>query len=253
MKIKHINFLCGLPKSGSSLIATILNQHPAVYASPDSALLDGISSMRNTFLNSNPVRNGLRIGSYQKTLWTIPQIFYQDIEKDIIFDRNLYWSTPENYQIATKISTYSRFIICYRPILEVLASFVSESKNEPNFYLNEKLDSSNFFAKNHLSRNDAMAEYLMNECDLISKAILGLDYAKKNEKENIFKFVSYNDLIKEPQKTIKDIFNFMNIESVEIQTKNIIPEIEKEFIKPEDLFSNFILNKYNDALASIGL
>jgi hypothetical protein len=273
MKLKHLNFLCGLPRSGSTLLATLLNQHPEIYASPHSALLDGLYSIRETFIHSESVNYGLRLSAYQKTLWTVPQIFYQDIEKDIIFDKQFCWSTKENYELAEKISTYPRFVLCYRPILEVLASFVAKSVDNPDFYLNKELESKNFYAKNYLSKNDALAEYLMTGHELISKSILGLAYAKQNEKEGNFKFVAYDDLVSDPQKVMCDIFDFMKVESIDIKTERIEnvfhyhdavalgvegfhwirPEIKKESTKPEDLFSDFILNKYANALAPIGL
>lgn len=268
-----MNFLGGLPRSGSTLLATLLNQHPKIYASPHSALLDGLTVLYENFVNSSSVRYGLQMGACQKTLWTLPQQFYQDIEKDIIVDKQFAWSTKENYELATKISTYPRFILTHRPVLEVLASFVIKSVDNPNYYLNKELESKNFYAKNYLNKNDAMAEYLMTGHELISKSILGLAYAKQNEKQGNFKFVAYDDLVNDPQKVMKDIFDFMKVEPIEIKTKSIEnvflykdsnalgvegfhwirPEIKKESTKPEDLFSDYILQKYANALSPIGL
>jgi len=203
----------------------------------------------------------------------MPQHFYQDIEKDIIFDKQFAWSTKENYELATKISTYPRFILCYRPVLEVLASFVSKAVSSPDFYLNHQLESANFYAKSYLNKNDAMAEFMMTQHELLPKAILGLSYAKQNENQGNFKFVSYDELVSNPQEVMSNIFDFMKIEPVEIKVKDVEnvfvykdsyvlgvenfhlvrPEIKKESTKPEELFSDFILNKYNNALAPLGL
>jgi hypothetical protein len=273
MKMKHINFLGGLPRSGSTLLATLLNQHPQIYASPHSVLLDGLTVLRETFINSEPVSYGLQIGACQKTLWTLPQLFYQDIEKDIIVDKQFAWSTKGNYELATKISTYPRFILTYRPVLEVLASFVAKSVDNPKFYLNKELESKNFHLKDYLSKNDVLAEYLMTGHEAIQKSILALAYAKQNEKQGNFKFVAYDDLVNNPQEVMNGIFEFMTVEPIEIKTKSIEnffsyrdstalgvdnfhwvrPEIKKESPKPEDLFSNYILQKYANALSPIGL
>ena len=271
--MKHINFLCGLPRSGSLLVATLLNQHPEIYASPQSALLDGLSSMRETFINSDSVRFQLRLSAYQETLWTTPQIFYGNIQKDIIFDKQFHWSTPENYDLALKISVNPRFIVCYRPILEVLTSFVSKSVNNPKYYLNKELEASDFYPKHYLSKNDALAEYLMTEHKLISESLLGLAHAKKNEGLEQFKFISYDDLTADPKKEMLEVFNFLGLEPIEVQTERIEDifrykdsdilgvdyfhkvrqTIKKESPKPEDYFSDFILDKYANALAPIGL
>jgi sulfotransferase len=273
MKLKHINFLCGLPRSGSTLLATLLNQHPKIYASPHSALLDGLWSMRQAFINSESVRWQLRLSAYQETLWTTPQTFYSGIDKEIIFDKQFCWSTPENYDLALKISVNPRFIVCYRPILDVLASFVSKSIDNPGYYLNKKLEASDFYAKNYLSKNDGLAEYLMYGNNLISKSILGLAHAKKKEDSGMFKFVAYDELVSNPEKEMLGIFDFLGLEPINVKTKNIVdifkykdgnhlgvddfhkvrPTIKKQSPKPEDLFSDFILNKYANALAPIGL
>jgi hypothetical protein len=273
MKIKHMNFLGGLPRSGSTLLATLLNQHPKIYASPHSALLGGLTALYDSFANSESVSYSVQVGACQKTIWTLPQHFYADIEKDIIVDKQFVWSTKENYELATKISPYPRFILCYRPVLEVLASFVAKSVDNPNFYLNKELESKNFYAKNYLDKNDALAEYLMTGHELISKALLGLAFAKQNENLGQFKFVAYDDLVDNPQKVMSDIFDFMKVEPAEIKidgVENVFryhdsialgvedfhivrPKIKKESPKPEDLFSDYILSKYNNALAPIGL
>ena len=273
MKMKHINFLCGLPRSGSNLVATLLNQHPKVYASPHSALLDGLWSMREAFMNSESVRWQMRLSAYQETLWTTPQTFYSGIEKEIIFDKQFCWSIPDYHALAMKISINPRFIVCYRPILEVLASFVSKSIDNPDYYLNKELEVSNFYSKAYLSKNDAMAEYLMCKHDLIPKSILGLAHAKKNEDSGMFRFLAYDDLVNNPEKEMLGIFDFLMLEPIDIHTKDISdifryksgnhlgvdnfheirPTIKKESPKPEDLFSDFILNKYANALAPIGL
>ena len=273
MNIKNINFLCGLPRSGSTLLATLLNQHPKIYASPHSALLDGLSSMYSTFINSEPVKMQLRTAFYQQALWSMPQNFYSTVEEDIVFDKQFAWSTPDNMHLALKISTNPRFIVCYRPILEVLASFVSKSIDNPDCYLNKELESAVFFPKNYLSKNDALAEYLMHEHELIPKSMFALAHAKKNEDSGMFRFVSYNDLVANPRQEISSIFDFLGLEPFEPETENmepifylngfssigikgfheVRPSIKKESPKPEDLFSDFILNKYANALAPMGL
>ena len=273
MKFKHINGLGGLPRSGSTLLATLLNQHPEIYASPHSPLLEGLWALRDTFVNAESIKYGLRTSAAQKTLWTMPQHYYQDVEKEIIFDKQFVWTTPDNYEMATKISAFPRFVLTYRPILEVLASFVSKSIDNPDYYLTKELESKDFWPKHYLSKNDAMAEYLMTGHGLIPMSILSLAYAKQNESKNQFKFVAYDELVNNPQKVMQEIFIFMQVEPVEIKVSNIenvfryldaVPlgvedfhwvrsEITKESPKPEDLFSDFILNKYNNALAPIGL
>lgn len=273
MNIKEIYFLSGLPRSGSTLLATLLNQHSKIYASPHSGLRSGLKDLRNSFVNSETVKFQLGLSTYQKTLWTLPQVLYSDIPKDIIIDKNFGWATPESYHLAINISVNPKFIICYRPVLEVLTSFVSRSVDNPKYYLHRELEESKFYAKDYLNKNDAMAEYLMGETSLIQGAILGIAHAKKNEHLGLFHFVSYDDLTSHPKKEISKIYDFLGVEQEEVQTENIQDifqykdvnyfgtdgfhtvrsSIKKESPRPEDYFSDFILQKYKNALSPVGL
>jgi hypothetical protein len=273
MNMKNINFLCGLPRSGSTLMATLLNQHPQIYASPHSGLLGGLYDLYQSFTSSESVQWQLRTAFYQQALWTMPQNFYSTVKENIVFDKQFLWSVPDNMHLALKISINPKFIVCYRPILEVLASFVAKSIDNPNYYLNKELESSDFYPKIYLKKNDALAEYLMYGNNLISRSILGLAHAKKNEDSGMIKFVNYNDLVENPVKEMSSIFNFIGLEPIDIKTNNmekvfeyvdsssigiegfhyVRPDIKKESTKPEDLFSDFILNKYKNALEPIGL
>lgn len=44
--MRHLHFLSGLPRSGSTLLADILAQNPAVHAGMSSPLLGLVSSQR---------------------------------------------------------------------------------------------------------------------------------------------------------------------------------------------------------------
>ena len=264
--------MSGLPRSGSTLLVNLLNQHPCVYASPHSNLLDGLWALDQTFAISEAINYQLRVNAYKNIVKNLPQVFYADINKEIIIDKQFTWTTPANYDLALKISESPRFIVCYRPILEVLASFVTKAIKNSNFFLNQDLDNSIFYPKLYLSRNDALAEFLMQRHGLIEKSLLGLAHAKQREASGEFKFISYDALVKDPRNVLSSLFEFLMIEPYNVKIKDlknifqytdsnvvgiedfhqIRPQIKKESTKPEDLFSDFILSKYNNALAPIG-
>jgi hypothetical protein len=273
MTIKRLNYLGGLPRSGSTLIATLLNQHPEVYASPHSVLLESVLNLRSTFIESESISYGVQLSQSQETLWSFPQLFYRQISKPIVVDKQFCWTNPDNYELALKLTPNPRFIVSYRPILEVLTSFVSKAVKNPDFYLNKNLDDTDFSLKNYLTRNDAMAEYLMLAHPLIYQSMIGLANAKKHESSGMIHFIHYDNLVKDPQKEMSSIFKFMGIEDAEIKTENLadifrykdkVPmgiedfhhvrcTIKKESPKPEDYFSEYILKKYENALSPFGL
>lgn len=275
MKFRQFAFLTGLPRSGSLLLATLLNQNEKICASGESALLESTSMLRNSLMNSAQAKFGLKPHWLQQTLWTYPHYFYQHVEDniDIIVDRNPTWSTPENYELANKFAIAPRFIVLYRPILDVLTSFVDVAQKNKDFYLNKALDSSDFYPKHYLERNDALAEYLMTRIDLLPENILGLEYAKKKQNDGLFCFITYDDLVSDTQNQMDKVFDFLKTESIKLELDNlgdlfrykdsiylgvsgfnrVRPTISKHVRHPEDYFSDYILEKYSNALTRIGL
>ena len=46
---KRIYFLAGLPRSGSTLLANILAQHPQIHVTPTSGVVDMLVQVRNSW------------------------------------------------------------------------------------------------------------------------------------------------------------------------------------------------------------
>ena len=140
--------------------------------------------------------------------------YYSDWKANIIIDRSA-WGTPMNLFILKEIFENLKFIILYRPVLECLASFVKLVK--PN-------DIQNY------------CDQLMSEEGIIGKNLWSIkNIINSKEKYHV---VHYNNLILNPEKEIKDIFNFLNIKYQKLKLKNI-----------EQLNINKI--KYNDKIIGI--
>ena len=54
--MKTFYFLAGLPRSGSTVLASILNQNPEVYVTPTSPMLDLLVKNQDTFWELPPVK-----------------------------------------------------------------------------------------------------------------------------------------------------------------------------------------------------
>lgn len=271
MNLRTINFLAGLPRSGSTLLTVLLNQHPDIYASPHSSLLDGLWACRKAFIESEAVEMQLRVSAYQRTILNIPQIFYDDIEPSkTIIDKQFSWATPDNYELASQIGIPTRFIMMYRPILEILASFVESNNKSEHKWLERDLEKISFYPKNYLEKNDLLAEYIYQ--DKLGMPLVSLLNAKRKEENGEFVFVSYEQLTTDTQETMDLIFDFLQLAPYKVKLDDlqnqhryqdwqkygyvgfheVRPQIEKVSTKPEDLFSDFILNKYKDCLVPFG-
>jgi sulfotransferase len=93
---KTYHFLAGLPRSGNTLLSSILNQNSTIYSTPLSPLAGLMWDYRGIY-NTEPIsrneENKLRANTF---LSSFIDNFYKDIEKPIIIDREKMWGTPAN-------------------------------------------------------------------------------------------------------------------------------------------------------------
>jgi hypothetical protein len=69
--MKNLMFLSGLPRTGSTLLTSLLNQHPEIYASGSSPLSDLIFKTDITLQELDKVYNFLDIKSHTNTFYNI--------------------------------------------------------------------------------------------------------------------------------------------------------------------------------------
>lgn len=133
-------FLAGLPRSGSSLLANLLGQHPKLHVSPTSGVIDMMVWVRNNWLSNDAFRaqgadevqdcirdmlRGMLFGYYSR--WT------PDGGNVTVVDRNRAW--PAYIEMMEDILGRKITIICtVRDILEVFASFERLRMGNPLTY-----------------------------------------------------------------------------------------------------------------------
>lgn len=243
-KNKNFYFCCSLPRSGNTLLGSLLNNSNEVRLSPNSVLpfvFENLSNLKHieTFKNF-PYHIG--VDNIAKNIFNL---YYQYINVPNIID-NGPWGTPFNLSIIRQLFNKRKFIVITRPVLECLASFIKIEK-----------------VKNVEKRCD---ELMLKEGRL-GKAIWSIQNLKK-EKEN-YMSLTYDEIINNTETSINKIFNFLNIDEEFVNNKNIkqyslddvtyddtclngnlhklrIDKIEKVKYKAEDYLPSNTINKYKD-------
>lgn len=211
--MKQFYFLCGLPRAGNTLLASLINQNKNVTITANSILADILFDIYKLY-NHEIFLNFPDKKSLQNVSKNVFNNYYSDWKANIIIDRST-WGTPMNLFILKEIFKNLKFIILYRPVLECLASFVKLVKPD---------DIQNY------------CDQIMSEEGIIGKNLWSIKNII-NSKEK-YQIVHYDNLILNPEKEIKNIFNFLNIKYQKLKLKNI-----KQF-KINDI-------KYNDKIIGI--
>jgi sulfotransferase len=263
--MKKIHFMSGLPRSGSTLLTSILNQHPKIYSSHQTDLINIINKIKLEYPDYESVMAGTRVNSCNQIIEGIGQLFYSDIDKEIIIDKNRGWSTLHNIKLAGLFSNPVKIIFPYRKPIEILASFISLAEKNPNNFIDKNMIAEDFLPYYYMPRNDARCEWLMQNRNQISFGLFGLRLAQSKEYKDNIHIVEYDKLCKNPQEEMNKIYNFLEIDSYSHNFKNIIntekqndmevygvpdlheikTNISASSINPYDILSEYVINKYS--------
>jgi len=259
---KTYHFLAGLPRSGNTLLSSILNQNPDIYSSPLSPVSELMWNYKSSYYAESINRNKENKLRADTVLSLFMDNFYKDIKKPIVIDREKAWGTPANLALIKEhITPTPKIVVTVRDILDIIASFVKIDAN----YLKINAANTGKFHLNYRSENDSIVEHLMSHNEDIDKALLSLSTAFFPENKGMFHIVEYNDLVLKPEETMSGIYkflelpeyqhNFKKIEKVEVDDDESIGlpknlhEIRKSISKSTtstDILSDYIKHKYSN-------
>lgn len=194
--MKKYYFLSGIARGGNTLLGSLLNQNKNIDATANTILCDVLLKLFE-IKNSEIYKNFEDEKSYNNIYLNIFNNYFKDWKANNIIIRGP-WGTPGNLFLLKKIIKNPKHIILYRPIEECLASFVK--------IVNPK--NKNFFIKDMLHEKGPIGHSLMSIKNII-----------ENEKDYIV--IHYDNLIKNTEKEIKKIYDYIEVPYFKIKTKNL--------------------------------
>lgn len=259
--MKDIYFLGGLPRSGNTLLAALLNQHPDIYCSPLSPLLQAIGSMEDV-RNSEEAKIVDFESNISNGIKAYVSEFYKDCNKPVVIDRYKGWGTKQSIFLLYKyVTDKPKVIFTVRDIPSILSSFINILGQEPTTYVDAALRASSILPYGIQSQDDLRCEWLMN--NQIQVAMVALTELLKIGIPVLL--IEYDDLIENPQQQLNNVYKFLSlpkyqnnltdINKIEIENLSIVnlPEdlhtvrkqISKTSLSPSSNLSKFILDKYS--------
>ena len=197
-----IYFLSSIPRSGSTLLASLLGQREDTHVSPTSNLADILGAVVTQFM-SNPasVAGKWTKTELHQTLKSIVDSRYVSKPEKNIFDKGRIWPDAKNMETMTEVlGKPPKIVTTVRPMAECIASF----------YL---VDKSDLPVKQWL-KESALFSHLMT-----SYAVLKYGYEKYPEN---FCIVEYDNLCNNTQRELDRVADFIGIPHVAFS-----PEIQQ--------------------------
>tara|TARA_B100001057_G_scaffold392064_1_gene400518 strand:- start:826 stop:1740 length:915 start_codon:yes stop_codon:yes gene_type:complete len=221
--MKTFYFMAGLPRAGSTLLSTLLNQNPRIYSGPSSPVLGAMYSTHENF-QSNELYTGYpKPNQVNEIIGSVIEHWYSDIDKPVVIDKNRAWCARVPF-IEGYIKQDAKVIVPVRRVDEILASILTMIKRNP---FQEGQPRINFvdeqLVKFNIPINDEnRCQYLLsNQGGIVWESLNATKLGVEEGHSDKFLFVDYNDLVKDPQKELNEIYEFLGEEPFEHTFDNL--------------------------------
>jgi len=206
-KNKEVFFLAGLPRSGNTILSSILNQNPDVCCTPNSITLE---IYKDLFLlkQTDVFMNYPDHKSLDNVLDSVFDNYYKDWNCKYIIDRGPA-GTDKNLELIKKhLNPNIKIIFLVRPILEVLASWMAWANKTPNSWLRK------------MKNPTEACHKLMDPKGKIAKDLICMHNLLKPENKHHVQFIDYDEIVNKPKETIDSIYKFLGIPKFKHRFKN---------------------------------
>ena len=182
-------FLAGIPRSGSTLLASLINQRPDALASHTSNLCDTMGGAVMAW-EQNPTTQASR-ASCKDLVRLLRSMAANRYDTDkLVFDKSRGWSNPTIMNTMKMVQGDVKIVATVRPVSECLASFAKianvEQKHMKAFCKSSQLASSLF--------------------DDYYSLKAGFETVPDN-----FLFIEYDDLVANPQEQLDRVADFTGL------------------------------------------
>ena len=209
---KTIYFLAGLPRSGSTLLANILAQHPRIHVTPTSGIVDMLVQVRNGWDNNDafrardPQENEALKAAVMRAMF---QAYFSRIEEPVCIDKNRYWA--EFLEMGAALlggREHVKVLVTVRDLRDVAASFELLYRKTSALGQLPQEKANALKCKTALGR----FEMFIDDAQPVGRAYNAIrDAVTRGWKEHMH-FVEYDDLTSRPAETMERIYAFLGEE-----------------------------------------
>lgn len=201
--MKTYHFLSGLPRSGSTVLASILNQNPEVYVTPTSPMLNITVKMQEAWRDDSTVKANYYEEQARNLTKAILPAFWQHRPEPIIIDKGRGWA--KNIPTASVLfGKKIKVISVERDLPSIMASWLSLIRKQPG---NNQIDRTLLQRGYTITDENRMGEMWFN---MVKDCMEGIRQIRR-EAPNQFIVVKYDELMSDPKNTLNRIESFLEL------------------------------------------
>lgn len=199
---KNYHFITGLPRSGSTLLSSILSQNPKFHSSISDPLATLVKGVVETSQDGPGMRSEVPKERRKNLVYHLFEGYYTDVDKPVIFNTNRAWSylTP----LIRTLYPKSRMLLCVRDIRWILDSFEQAHRRDPL--------TKNSFGGSLGGSVYSRATALMEDDGIVGFPYIGLKQAITGAEKKMIMLIEYDQLCKNPQGMMQAVYNFIGEE-----------------------------------------
>ena len=211
--MKEFRFLAGMPRSGSTVLATLLSQHPDLHTSATSVLRDMVKHPMNYYLGESPYfeRGCEQQLSIQRG---ILHGFYAHVAEPFVLEKDRGWAADCRL-VEALTGEETRVVATTRRVSEVIASFsLLADRVGPGNKMDDELHLANR-PVNQWSRSRILWEkYVYHSWR---------DFKRGYENNrDCFYLVDYNYLVGNPLNAVRGVYSFLGLNQVTTITSGLV-------------------------------
>jgi sulfotransferase len=260
---KTFYFMSGLPRSGSTLLSSILNQNPRFYSGPSSPVVSTMLTLEQSLSNDELFLGYPKPQQAKEIISSVLPQFYSDRQEPVIFDKNRSWTIRMEY-IPGYFDIQPKVICPVRDTAEILTSFISMIRRNP-YQVDGKINFiDEMLVKNNIPlTDDNRCEFLASPAGILGQSVEGLRKALMEGYDNSIHLVEYSDLVNNPKETLEKLYDFLGEEYFEHTFDNLENTNREDDVKiygfadmhevrsevksiapsPEEILSEYILER----------
>lgn len=201
--MKKYHFIAGLPRSGTTLLSTILKQNPKF----DASISGPLARYVRAIIQESSAQGGYRFEcppeKRKKLIKGLFDNYYDDDTKEICFNTNRGW--PLLLPTIKDLYPESKMVICVRDIEWVVDSFETLVRKNP-------YNVSSMFSPDENVNVYSRAESLLSNSRTIGFAYGAVKQGITSEFKSSIMVLEYETLAKYPEQTMKALYKFIGEE-----------------------------------------
>jgi sulfotransferase len=251
--LNGLHFISGLPRSGSTLLAAILKQNPAIHAGMSSPVASLVLSMQRQMSQENETAMFIDDDQREAVLRAIFDGFYARIHpRQLVFDTNRVWCAK--LPLLARLYPAAKVIACVREVGWIMDSFERVIRANP-------LEPSRIFGFDPGGTVYGRVAGLGAGEGTVGFALNALREAFYSTEANRLMLVTYETLTREPARTLAAIYEFLDLPAFAHDFEDVVFDadefdrrlgtpglhrvgrrvaaVERETILPPGLFASF--------------